>query len=192
MIIALTGTPGTGKTSIASIIAKQSGIETVHVHTYAKEHNLICGFDKDRKSDIIDIGRLDRLLMESMNPLETIILDGHISHLLRSVSKIIVLRCHPDILKKRLEKRGWDKKKIMENIQAEILDVILCEAIENKSIEEVYEMDTSGKNIIETSSDISALLRSDFSDDTYRPGNTDWSEFMFKSKYMWGNDSNGS
>jgi len=192
MIIALTGTPGTGKTSIASIIAKQSGIEMVHVHTYAKEHNLICGFDKDRKSDIIDIGRMDRLLMKSMNPLETIILDGHISHLLRSVSKIIVLRCHPDILKKRLEKRGWDKKKIMENIQAEILDVILCEAIENKSIEEVYEMDTSGKNIIEASSDISALIRSDFSDNTYRPGNTDWSEFMFKSKYMWGNDSNGS
>lgn len=192
MIIALTGTPGTGKTSIASIIAKRSGIDTVHVHTYAKEHNLICGFDNERKSDIIDIDQMDRLLMENINPLETIILDGHISHLLGCVSKIIVLRCHPDILKKRLEKRGWDNKKIMENIHAEILDVILCEAIENKSIEQVYEINTSRKNVMETCNDILALMRSSFSDDAFRPGNIDWSEFIFKNEYMWSGDSNGS
>ena len=55
MIIALTGTPGTGKTSIASILNKKYEIETLHIHSFAKQENIIDDFDVKRKSDIIDI-----------------------------------------------------------------------------------------------------------------------------------------
>ena len=191
MMISLTGTPGTGKTSIAALVEKQLDIKIIHVHSFAKEHNLICGFDTDRNSDIIDIDRMDELLFKNINPSEIVLLDGHISHLFTCISKIIVLRCNPEVLEERLQERGWEDKKIIENIQAEILDVILCEAIDNKSIEQVYEIDTSVENEKEVSHKITSLIKSNFSDNRYHPGNIDWSDFLFKNKFIRSDRWNG-
>jgi adenylate kinase len=43
-----------------------------------------------------------------------------------------VTKCDLKTLKKRLEKRRYSKEKIRENLDAEILDVCLIEALENK------------------------------------------------------------
>jgi broad-specificity NMP kinase len=48
-------------------------------------------------------------------------------------------------LEKRLEKRGYSKQKIAENIMCEFLDACLIEAIEMEHKKHLHEIDTSSK-----------------------------------------------
>ena len=189
MIIALTGTPGTGKTSVASIVEKQYEISIINLHQFAKDNHLIDGFDTQRNSDIIDIDLLNKEIQQQIKTDGPILLDGHLSHLLSCVSKIIVLRCHPEILQKRLQIKKWHKEKIQENIHAEILDVIISETVNNHSIENIFELDTSQKNTMDIAKIIIQLIQTDFNDsETYTLGKIDWSELILSDKFSWSND----
>ena len=186
MIIAITGTPGTGKTSIASKISEKLEIKLINLHQFAKEHKLICDYDQSRDSDIIDIEKMDELIKIRYKDENLVLLDGHIAHLLQCVSEIIVLRCNPRILLDRLNKRNWKRKKIKENIEAEILDVILCEATQNHDINHVYEIDTSLHNQSEIADLITALISSDFANkNNFSPGLINWSEMLFSNEFNW-------
>ena len=61
-------------------------------------------------------------------------IDSHLSHFLPSkyVDKCYVTKCNLKELEKRLKKRKYSKKKIRENLDAEIFDVCFEEAKENK------------------------------------------------------------
>ncbi len=142
-LVAISGVPGTGKTTIAKIVKeklKSKGIEfnLINVNELAKKEKLIIGFDEKRNCDIIDISAFKNLDLNSFKPC---IFEGHISHFL-NVDVIFVLRCDPIILKKRLKQRGWDKYKILENLESEIIDVISNEALEIHSVDNIYEIRT--------------------------------------------------
>jgi len=186
MIIALTGTPGTGKTSIASILNNKFAIETINIHSYAKQEDIIEYFDGKRKSDIIDIEILNDKIIKHVNQDSLIVLDGHLSHLLFCPSMVIVLRCNPLILETRLKVKKWSKEKIRENIEAEILDVIETEAVDLHSMDNVVEIDTSNYSTNEIAKIIFELINSNFSDTKkYIPGTIDWSEMLLKDEFNW-------
>ena len=130
MKIALTGTPGTGKTTIASILEKNYSVKNIHLHQFAQNENLVEGYDKKRRSDIIDIDALNKRFIEKTKDEPLVLIDGHLSHFLISVDMVIVLRCHPSILRTRLQEKQWSKEKINENLEAEILDVIESESVD--------------------------------------------------------------
>jgi adenylate kinase len=54
MIIAITGTPGTGKTTVASIL-KKKGFIVVDLKQVAFDNDFIIGIDKERNSSIVDV-----------------------------------------------------------------------------------------------------------------------------------------
>lgn len=141
MLIALTGTPGVGKTECANILVNQ-GYSVIDLNQMATSHDFVEDYDEERDSHIIDIEALDAFIKEEYYNKE-VIFEGHLSHLL-SVDMAVVLRCNPLELQKRLATKGWKESKIMENMQAEILDVIKIEAHEH--LEMVYEVDTTSKN----------------------------------------------
>ena len=58
MIIALSGTPGTGKSSVSAFLQKK-GYETVSINEIALENDFILGLDKERGSKILDIDKLE-------------------------------------------------------------------------------------------------------------------------------------
>jgi len=58
-----------------------------------------------------------------------------------------VLRSDPRILEKRLCNRGWNEKKIQENVLAEILDICLSEAIHEYGTKRVEQLITSRSDI---------------------------------------------
>ena len=64
--------------------------------------------------------------------------EGHIAHLL-PCDRIVVLRCRPDELKKRLAQRKYREKKIRENADAEALDVCLIETVEEFEPSQILE-----------------------------------------------------
>ncbi|MCJ7463576.1 MAG: AAA family ATPase, partial [Thermoplasmata archaeon] len=96
---------------------------------------------------------------------------GHFSHLLKP-DVAIVLRCSPSVLEKRLKRKGWDEKKIRENVEAEAVDVVLVEALEN--VAEVCEIDTTHKKPGEVAKAIEDIIAGERN--KYRAGNVDWSE----------------
>lgn len=180
MIIALTGTPGTGKTSVSKIL-QDKGFKVVDLNKVACEKDFLIGRDEKRDSDIVDVERFNDYVKRDYSGKDIVFIEGHLSHLLKSVDKVIVLRCHPDELRKNLSKKGWKEEKIEENVEAEILDIILCEAIELHPEKNIFEIDITGKSVNTVASSIIEIIKNKFKDmKKYNIGKIDWSEEILK------------
>jgi len=192
MIIALTGTPGSGKTTLAEALS-QKGLSIASAQEIAERHQCILGKDEQRNSMIIDTDCLDTVL-SSYDPVsDCLIIEGHIAQVLKTVKYVIVLRCHPNVLTKRLQEKYWPEKKIKENIASEVLGVILSEAIEVHGIGKVVELDSSQKSIQELTDIIVRLVRNSMKDMTlYQPGTIDWLPVLLQKEYSWMVDENGT
>ena len=176
MRVALTGTPGTGKSAVAKVL-EHHRYRIVRLFDLAKQEGYVDGIDKKRNTKLVDIPKLNRYITRTFVSNNLVFFEGHIAHHLKAMDKIIILRCHPTVLKRRLESKLWALKKIQENIEAEALDVILCEAVEWHSKKNIFEIDTTKKTIDEVAKSIIALAKRNFQPTkTYSIGQIDWSE----------------
>lgn len=183
MIIAITGTPGVGKTTVADILSER-GFAIYSLKDIAIQHGFIEGYDRKRRSIIIDINKLDKYISK-MNQ-KIVLIEGHLSHLLKNISYTIILRCHPRELRKRLEKKKWNKKKILENIQAEALDVILVETVENHHSDTIFEIDTTKLKPRVIADIIADIIDNGFIlEDRFKIGRIDWSEELLRNEDLW-------
>ena len=152
--IFITGTPCTGKTTLAS---KLNG-RVIKINDLARSHGFIMGVDEQKGYEIIDIEKLSRHVCEMIqNTQDLIIFEGHVSHLLDGADKVIVLRVHPEILKARLEARGYSEAKIRENLEAEALGVCSAEAYD-KYGEGVHEIDVSDMTVDEIVVEVERII----------------------------------
>lgn len=165
MRIAVTGTPGVGKTS-ACVLVKRMPV--VHVNDLVDRFDAAAGYDRKRKTKEVDVRKLAKAVAKLEGDM---ILEGHFSHML-GPDVAIVLRCSPRILEKRLRKKGWDEKKVRENVEAEAVDVVLVEAVEN--VPEVCEIDTTDMKPAQVAKAIDSVIAGERQ--KYRVGNVDWSE----------------
>jgi adenylate kinase len=137
-IIIITGTPATGKTTLAKQIAKKEHATHLEVNELIKKERLFHTYDRSLKTRLVDIekivARLIQIVKEYRKRKETLIIDSHLAHHLppKYVDQCMVTKCNLNTLKNRLEKRNYSKRKIRENLNAEIFDVCLMEAIENR------------------------------------------------------------
>ena len=173
MLISITGTPGTGKTELGRELERR-GRNVIFLSEFIEKNNLLEDFDEEMDSYDVDTDELNVALKEHRDSDSIYYLEGHLSHFV-DTSKVIVLRCSPDVLAKRLRERGYPDNKVMENVHAEILDVILCEASTTET--SVYELDSTSH----TSGELADLvLEIEEGTDGHRPGNTDWTGEMDK------------
>ncbi|MBW6462435.1 MAG: adenylate kinase family protein [DPANN group archaeon] len=167
----ISGTPGTGKTQVSGILAKKLGFELISVNDFAESHGLVEGTDEARESLIIDEEKL-KVEIEKLSG--DIVLEGHLAHFCYA-DLVVILRTNPLELEKRLLSRNWAPQKITENVEAEILDIILQEAVEINSY--VVEIDTSSVDSEAVSKVIFDMIKNkNYSD--YRPGNVSWVAFF--------------
>jgi adenylate kinase len=180
MIVAITGTPGTGKTTVTSILEKKD-FTVVDLKKVAFENKFIIGFDKIRSSRIVDIKKLDKYIKNRFNNQDIVFVEGHIAHLLSCIDKIIILRMHPSKLKKILKNRNWSEEKIHENIEAEILDVILTEAVDIHTENKCFEINGTKQSINDIVECILELINNKFKNmKKYKIGKIDWSDEILK------------
>lgn len=144
--ILITGVPGCGKTTLSQLLASQLNqsinqkFSTSHVHYFkhlnvselVKEHKLWKGFDADRNCSIFDEDKV----VDFIEPIQTrggCIIDFHSCDFFpeRYFDMVILLRCDNTVLYKRLEARGYEQKKITENVESEIHGVLREEAFDS-------------------------------------------------------------
>jgi adenylate kinase len=169
MKLCITGTPGTGKTEISKELSKKLGWKLISINNLAEELNAYLGQDKERKAKILDMEKINDYLEEVE---DDVIIEGHTTHEV-PCDIVVVLRCNPDVLEKRLKERYSDNpEKTRENLDAEILSVITSDAIENNEV--VYEIVTSEKSVDENVQEIVGIL--DGNTEKYEVGSIDWLE----------------
>lgn len=168
VIVSITGTPGTGKSSVGGTLASR-GHQIIELGDFVKEHGLYDSYDAARGSYNVDPEVLDAALRGHL-PEGIVFLIGHLAHLV-TCDLIVVLRCRPSVLAKRLESRGWSAAKVRENAGAEALDVILVESVETSAA--VAEIDTTAIPLEEVADAVEQVLAGE--KEKYAVGNVDWS-----------------
>ena len=166
MMTGVTGTPGTGKTSIAAELARR-GHRVVRLTDTVKPY--IIEEDRCRETLVVDV---DRWAAE-FKPVDGIV-EGHLAHLL-SCDRVVVLRCRPDLLRERLAPRNYLREKVAENVEAEALDVILIETLEGHPDEHVLELDTTHLNVGECADRIERFIRGELPASC---GSIDWTDYL--------------
>ncbi|NTV00886.1 MAG: AAA family ATPase [Methanoregulaceae archaeon] len=166
MMFGITGTPGTGKSTLAELLLS-GGFRILHLSETFGPY--LIGRDTGRETMVIDEERW----AGEFGRFEGVV-EGHLAHLL-PCDRIVILRCRPDVLACRLRERGYPPAKITENSLAEALDVVLVETLESFSPEQVYELDTTDKTIQEC-----ADLAEKFFHGNLPPshGSLDWSSYI--------------
>ena len=153
--LAVTGTPGTGKTTATDLLAEERGVRVVHLNDVIREEGLYTERDEERDSLVADLDAAAEHLGEW-----TGVVDSHLAHYL-DVDRVAVLRCRPDVLERRLVERGEGEASARENRESEALDVILGEAVERFGGDHVYEIDTTDRDPDEIAAELGRVLDGD-------------------------------
>jgi adenylate kinase len=121
MLIAITGTPGCGKSTLAKNLASYSGYTYLNEKDFALQNKI--GVFTDENELEIPVPEFTKKLNIFLKNKKNFIIEGHvICESKLKVDKIIVIKINPEELELRLEKRGYSTQKIMDNVFCEGID----------------------------------------------------------------------
>lgn len=190
-IITISGTPGTGKTTISKRISEIVAAEIISLNEIAVINKFTLEYDKKRETHIVDFEKLDQYILSQIEELrrknvKLLIIESHFSDIIPNdlIDLVIILRCHPNVLYKRLEKRGYKNSKIIENVQAEILGNCVNFFIQKKIKVPILEIDTSALDVNKLTQIILELINNDKKFDNYVIGKIDWLEDLSKNNRL--------
>jgi adenylate kinase len=152
-LILVSGVPGVGKTKFSKALAKKLKAIYINVGETALKKGFIKNFDLKRDTYIVDVKKLKAWLNSFLNCTKgLIVLDGYYTPYItpkNQVKKIFILRCHPAILKKRLENKRYSNRKVLENVAAELLDASLFEALKcyKNALNKICELNTTKQKL---------------------------------------------
>ncbi|MBI1974020.1 AAA family ATPase [Candidatus Micrarchaeota archaeon] len=129
--IIVTGTPGTGKTSVGGLVAKELGLPFVEANAIVRKEKLWA-----RKPEV-NLAKLRKRLSREWGVIE--------GHLLCEFSipgaVVLVLRCNPRVLEKRLAKRNYSRRKLKTNLEAEAIDYCMQRAEQEYGPSRIIQVD---------------------------------------------------
>jgi len=181
-VIIVTGTPGTGKTTLARALAKAIEAHYLNLTRFVSKNKLYSGIDIQRGTKIIDMARTRVRLKEKLEKLQgLVVIDTHVPDEIvprEMVKRVFVLRSDPRILERRLRAKKWRASKIRENVLAEIVDSCLNSAVEHYGQRRVVQFDTSHMSI----RDCIALMKKSTTGKRERSVKIDWLGKLKKEK----------
>ena len=156
--LGITGTPGTGKKTLAPLVAARLEIPWRSLNDPAYSSGITRGRGHVTE---VDPPKLGRLVSARVEP--PCLLYGHLLPYAfgrKAFSKVVVLRCDPAVLKRRLANRGYETEKIIENVEAELIGVIAADTVAAFGKVHVAEVDTSRASVSASAAAVAGLLSS--------------------------------
>jgi adenylate kinase len=172
MLIVVSGTPGTGKSTVAKLVAKKLNARLIDTDLLLKEHKIGTVMDEKRRSRIVDTKKLSEAALSEAKKHPVTVFEGHLSHFVPA-DITVILRTEPKELEKRLKKKGWNKEKVKENVEAEAIDEITMECSRKKN---VIELDTTDEFPEVVATMVVRAINDAKIRRHYAPGKIDWSE----------------
>jgi len=185
--IIISGTPGCGKTSVTRKLSCLIDAEIISLNELAISDNFSFEFDKERDTYIVDFETflpfvLDKIKEIKNQNFQYLIIESHFSDIIPNdyIDFAFILRCDPDELIKRLKEKNFDIKKIMENVQAEILGNCVNYFLQKKMNPTLFEIDTTKLSIESVAKVIIGIIVEKKDVDDYIVGKVDWLEKLFQ------------
>ncbi|MEB2792783.1 MAG: AAA family ATPase [Caldisphaeraceae archaeon] len=131
MFIIVSGTPGTGKTSVSKALGQDLGCSIIDASNFALSIGAVLWDDRQRNTHVIDEEKLkDGIFKESLTS-ACVIVATHYPDLFLEDKRFyentpfaVLLRTNPLELRRRLRKKGWREEKVIENVLAEAFNTV--------------------------------------------------------------------
>jgi broad-specificity NMP kinase len=160
--IVITGTPGVGKTSLSILLCDKLNEELKKINSNKNftvlnlskvivEKKLYKDWNEEFQvpefEEELVVGELNHYVPEG-----GYILDFHSSYFFPEewVDLVILLRCNNTVLYDRLKERGYNQKKIEENVECEIMEVSVEDVYENYDKSKVLQLANESVDQMET------------------------------------------
>jgi adenylate kinase len=173
----ITGNPGTGKHTIAKLIAKKLDLEVIDINKVAIENKV---FKKNVETLDVDTEKLKKIIDKDIS--KNSVLVGHLAPYIVSSKNIqiaIVLRKNPYKLKTIYRTRKYNTKKSFENIGSEILGIVYYDTIREFGKKKTFQVDTSNRTISSTAKMVESIFNGSKKEDRI-----DWLQFVLKKGDM--------
>lgn len=133
MKILITGTPGVGKTTLSAYLATETAAPAINVGDFIEGNALYSRVSKTYQSMVYDPRRVRRALKRELAGKASFIIDTHDPEVVSFVDfdLVVVLTMGCRVLAARYEERGYPEKKISENLEAEIMQVVYNDVVEH-------------------------------------------------------------
>ena len=176
MIVAISGVGGSGKTAVAEELAKRLNkagqkYKLVVLNKLAERTKAYIGYDSKRQSKIVKLGKLKAEVKKLSKKNPNMIIEGHFAHFFPA-DIVIILRCEPKVLEKRLKKKYDWPTKITENLEAEMISLITEESLPIHKPGTVFEVDTSKGTKLQTAKVVEEIIKGKGM--KYAAGKIDW------------------
>jgi adenylate kinase len=189
--IIISGTPGCGKTSVAKEMTNLLQAKIISLNELAISDKFSFEYDEERKTHIVDFEIFLPYIIKKIDKIEQsdppfLIIESHFSDIIpeKYVDYAFILRCDPDELYERLKQKNYSSKKIIENIQSEILGSCANYFIQKKIKSPLFEIDTTNRSINSIAKIIVDIILGNKDGNKYIIGKIDWLEKLFQENRL--------
>lgn len=171
----ITGTPGVGKTSQCRKLAAYFSTWCISVGELLINTPYVKYIPELDTYEIVDLEGAKEVVYKATRPGS--IIDTHVVEVSPDPKIVIVLRKAPDVLFKELLNRGWPLKKVVDNVWAEILDIVYTSASERWH--RVFQIDVTLRSPEETFEVLKRCITK-----RCRSDRVDWLEYSEKTGFL--------
>ena len=179
-MIGITGSPGTGKKTIARDLSENMNVDVFDINKFIIENNLA---EYEEGQLIVNNLKDVRERIDNEFIGKEFIIIGHLLPEVipeEALRKVIVLRCEPDILIDRYKERDYDELKIKDNLVSELIGTIHYNTVMKYGNDKTFEIDVSNKNVSNIVDEITMIIN----DKRISKDRIDWIDYASKSNKL--------
>lgn len=122
MKLAITGTPGVGKTSVSKMLGKNLKSKVLNEKEFALEKGL-GKWDSEEDELVVPLEKLKNALNKMLKTEKNVIIEGHmLCEIALDIDFIVLITLDPELLEERLGARRYPAPKIQDNVFCEGID----------------------------------------------------------------------